>query len=76
MEVITWKNNGVPCNPPKVMRGMGHSYTISVHILSTNTLVNIINDLTDGGVVFMEPRERHSTRFEDKNYHSLNEVRK
>lgn len=52
VEIITWKSNGIPCEAPSVMKGMGHSYTLSVKILSTGAIADIKNDPNDAGAVF------------------------
>jgi hypothetical protein len=55
VEIITWKNHGTPCEAPSQMTGMNgkrNDYTISVRILSDNSIVSITNDPNDGGAVF------------------------
>lgn len=55
VEIITWKNHGVPCEAPSKMRDMnknGNDYTISVRILSNGSIATIKNDPDDEGAVF------------------------
>ncbi|KAA8423947.1 MULTISPECIES: hypothetical protein [Acetobacter] len=55
VEIITWEDNGKPCTPPikmKHMNRMGNNYTISVRIISSNSIATITNDPADLGAVF------------------------